>query len=29
MLCKVNGTAPEDYGKAILEQMHAPDFDLV
>jgi hypothetical protein len=29
MLCKVNGTAPEDYGKAIPEQTHAPDFDLV
>ena len=29
MLCKVNGTAPEDYGKAISEQTHAPDFDLV
>jgi hypothetical protein len=28
MLYKVNGTAPEDYGKAISEQMHAPDFDL-
>ena len=29
MLCKVNGTAPEDYGKAISERTHAPDFDLV
>jgi hypothetical protein len=29
MLCKVNGTALEDYGKAITEQTHAPDFDLV
>jgi hypothetical protein len=29
MLCKINGTAPEDYGKAISEQTHAPDFDLV
>jgi hypothetical protein len=29
MLCKVNSTAPEDYGKAIPEQTHSPDFDLV
>ena len=29
MLRKVNGTAPEDYAKAIAAQTHAPDFDLV
>jgi hypothetical protein len=29
MLCKVNGTAPEDYAKAIPAQTHTPDFDLV
>ena len=29
MLCKVNATAPEDYGKTIPAQTPAPDFDLV
>ena len=29
MLRKVNGTAPEDYAKAIPAQTHAPDFDMV
>jgi hypothetical protein len=29
MLSTANGTASEDYGKAISEQTHAPDFDLV